>query len=547
MNRKIMHLLISITLISALIFSTTITGVAATTSGEGKIKSKEEVIYIDLSSAGVPTSGYAVNILNVSKKGTVKDHGLFTSVENLTNTNKLSYDKDTVTTTADKGRFYYQGNLSQPLSPWNINISYKLNGKLIKISDLPGATGHLQIAISINKNMNVNPTFFKNYLVQTDVTLDTGTWKNIKSNGGTSSNGGANKIITFTTMPGKEEVLKVSGQVTNLHLVPITLSGVPFTSNMDMKQLDKMTKGLSSLSGAVSQLSKGTNELSAGSGKLSFGADKLANGSASYREGLSQLSSNSSNLKSGSLEMLDGLKKMKKSLTSFDSGDIDKLSQGFSQGNKALKKAIDNIPNPSLSEADIGALMAANPGDPTVQALVANYQAAQTAKGTYNQVATAFTGVESALPSLTEAVTQLQAGITALTDNYSEFHSGLASYTGGVDDIAQNYASLNSGINNLSKGVNQLSAGAEKLAKGTNTLDKEVSKIPDQIDKALKEFTGNGDFKPVSFLSAENKHVASVQFVMETEKIAKIEKKAQPEKSSTKDTFWTRLKSLFTK
>ena len=55
----------------------------------------------------------------------------------------------------------------------------------------------------------------------------------------------------------------------------------------------------------------------------------------------------------------------------------------------------------------------------------------------------------------------------------------------------------------------------------------------------------NSDFEPVSFVSAKNEKVTSVQFVIKTEAVEKEEQETKQAKPEKKKGFWDLLLELF--
>ena len=61
-------------------------------------------------------------MLDIAEEGLITDYGDFSSVENLTNTEKLTLENDIVSFTASQGRFYYRGDMKQAVLPWIFKI-----------------------------------------------------------------------------------------------------------------------------------------------------------------------------------------------------------------------------------------------------------------------------------------------------------------------------------------------------------------------------------------------------------------------------------------
>ena len=552
-----------------------------TITGAGSYNAAEEVIYALLDGSGMPENIWVVGALDVTAPGDVTVYGDFTDIKNLTSTRPVDYSNGTLTANADVGRFYWQGTPVKAELPWNIAIRYMLNGLAVAAGELAGAEGQFELLIETSQFKGANADIFENYMLQITITLDTSLCKNIIADGATVANSGNNKTFAFTVLPGANGSLKISADVTDFELADITFAAVPYSIELELGDLSGYTSDFTKLAEAITVLNDGIKELNGGAAALSDGASKLASGSNDYKSGLSQISAGGAALKSGSEAIIaalggfdsadmSSLKQLPAALRLMAAGldgisaTLDALSGGYSQALGALAGAIASIPEASVSEADIYAFMTANPNNKTVAALVENYQAAQTVKGTYAAVSEAFSGVDTALPAMKTGITEISSGLTAIATQidaglnganlgdmaaqYTQFHDGLTAYIDGVTALAGGYTQLSSGISELAGGVSELKDGVNTLSDGMNELDEETSQLPDKIDDMIDEmtpeFTG-GDYEPVSFLSDKNEKVSLVQFVFRTDavKLPPLPAAVQPEPEA--QTFWSRLINLF--
>ncbi len=565
------------------------------------ISSKEEVIYSTLHADGNIKEIYSVNIFNVLGNGEIIDFGNFSSVKNLTNTNEITYSDGKVAVNADKGRFYYQGNLVEKELPWNISIVYILDGKEIPGNELAGKSGHLEILIKTSKNDKISSIFYDNYLVQISFSVDSDKCENIIAEDATFANAGSMKVVNFNLMPKKDADIHFSADVTDFLMSGISFAGIPFSMSVDTPDLAEMTDGLTTLSDAIKELNDGTKKLNTGAKELSDGTKDLGDGALEYKNGFGKLTSNSKDLVSGSKSILSALQYIESSLSSSGTSDLSSLSKlpdglkeintglskiskgitslndGFSKAYMALDGAIATIPEPTISEQDIYGLMVSNPENKALNSLVENYKAAQTVKATYEAVKQAFVAVNNNLPALSASIDQvsgalkqtadqigeslkkndiskslneLSKGLKELSNNYGKFHTGLVEYTNGVKTLENGYGELYTGIEKLSEGTEKLSDGITELSDGTNELNKETTKMPDEmqtkIDEMLEEYTSL-DFELESFISNKNTEVDSVQFVIQSESIKEEEETDLSNNHIEKETFWSRLVNLFSR
>lgn len=254
----------------------------------------EEVIYGRLDNRGRPRSAYAVVELSVAAPGKISHHGQYTEVENLTDTSPIEYSNGTVTLEAERaGLYYYQGKLRKALMPWDIEITYKLDGKELDPDDLSGASGELEVDIHTSINSGFDPYFADNYMLQISVTLDSELCEDISARNGTVASAGSNKNITFVVLPGSEGDVGFSAKVRDFSMGGFTIAGVLYNQESMMsgmgEDIDGITSGISQLTGAISTLAGAAGQLRDGAGELDENGGTLSEASGQIYEALSQI------------------------------------------------------------------------------------------------------------------------------------------------------------------------------------------------------------------------------------------------------------------
>jgi X-X-X-Leu-X-X-Gly heptad repeat protein len=564
--------------------------------------SREEVVYANLSAAGSVKDINVVSILHNTAAGSIADFGEFSSVRNLTDTGPLTLQDDQVLLSAPSGDFYYQGTLLSPDLPWVITITYTLDGVPVAPDALAGQTGHVAIGITTAKNPTIDPVYFDNYLLQVSVTLDTTKCFNITAPGGMLANAGANKLVTFTVLPGKTGELLIETDAADFTMNGIELSAVPLSMQFDAPDTSDMLGDLQKLTDAINDLDDGAAQLSAGSVELKDGAADLKDGSASFAAGLGDLSANAAGLYGGSAQIKEGLNTIVTSMSasggqSLDPTSLQQLPSGLSQlaagldgisagltelktnfalSYGALKAAILEIPAEPVTEADFARLYQNNPSDKAlIDKLAAYYASGVKTKATFDNVRPFFDAAEGALDQLVASVGQISASLkdisaqisTALSGNdalsqlgqlmtglqtlaaqYGDFHNGLAQFTAGVSELNRNYGSLDTGLSGLSDGTAGLSDGLGEMSAGLSELSANLADLPQKTDAEIQKLLDaydKSDVKPASFASDKNINTLSVQFVLKTDKIEKPEAPEPEPEPEQKETIWDRFVNLF--
>lgn len=262
------------------------------------------------------------------------------------------------------------------------------------------------------------------------------------------------------------------------------------------------------------------------------------------------------------------------------------LRDEYAQALAALDGAVAGIPDPVLSEEEIGSLLAtaqasANPADAaTANKLVETYQAAAKVKGTYAAVKEAFDSVgplldafgadastqgspafmAASLRSIADGIDsassadslaqlgQLASGLQQLSGQYAQFHDGLLSYTQGVKRASSGFGSLGGGMTQLAQGTSALYSGTERFAEGSQTLADETSDMPGVMQEQIDSLMADYDFPPfdpVSFVDGRNVNVTAVQFIMTLDAIETPEAAEEALEDEPELTILDRLFALF--
>ncbi|MEA4821359.1 MAG: hypothetical protein VB122_03850, partial [Erysipelotrichales bacterium] len=469
------------------------------------VNNKEEVIYANIDNSGKVSNIYAVNIFDVSEGGVVSDYGNYSSIKNLTNSNEIKYENETISVKSDSGTFYYQGNLISQNLPWNIDIKYYLDGVEVTPAQLSGSSGHLLISLNSSKNQEVNSFFYDNYLMQVSFSLNVNKATNVVVNQGIIANSGKNKLVNCTIMPKTDANIKVEADVTNFSMDGIDIAAMPMSMDFDIPDVSSISGEFDDLISAVGDFSSGVNTMSDAANDMKQGLHELLNGSIDFSQGLNDISSNFAAILNGSSSIKDGLNLLSSSvsglgsmvdfssiealpaglntissgLTSMYSG-LDTLKSNFNSAYGALDTSINSIPECDILPSEIQSLRDNNPSSAQdlIDKLSNFYSSACAVKVTYENVEPAFeamaidTGLSGVITNLGTIITSLNSiasgiessfgeedyglmlstlenSIAAIATNYNSFHQGLTAYYAGLNMLVDGYSDFNSGLREL--------------------------------------------------------------------------------------------------
>lgn len=498
-NKKIMAALLAGTMIV-----TSVTPAMAETAPS----SKEEVIYVNLTSGGSVKDMYAVNIFDDKN---ITDYGDYLSVELLNTTDNINQNGDEITFSSSADRVYYKGKMKSNIMPWNISIKYYVDGKEYTPEEAAGKSGKMEIYFKVSKNEAYDGPFYDAYALQASFTLDTEIAKNITASDATLANVGKKKQLTYTILPGEGIDTVITADVTDFEMDAASINGIPLNMNIQvndeelMNKVDELLGGIEDIDNGADELNSGVNRLSdatrddlqPGVNQLNDGMKDLNDGVLKIQDGLDELNSKSYELTSGSAQVLSALNTINSQLNSQE--QKDSISQLVS-GSAGIKDGITNLTG-KLGELQAGVsyakfmdALAAGSGnaitDETISQLkesntqvagllqsIGNNQGAAVVSSNNNVIDGILAGINQYLTTVNTNITALYQGAQSLNTEYAKLDAGIRSLAvsvqqlaDGVNQLVSEYGKLDKGVNDYTEGVAKVIAGYSQIVTGTSDL-----------------------------------------------------------------------------
>lgn len=453
---------------------------------------KEEVVYVMADASGAVDS---VQVVNIFGKGDVTDYGNYSDVKMLTSTADITQDKDKVTFSTDEDKVYYQGTLENAQIPWNINITYTLDGKQVTPEELAGESGTLGIHISISENSKCDNDFYEGYALQAAFTLDTNRCENIEADGATLANVGSDKQISYTVLPGKGLEADITADVTDFEMDAAAINGVKLSLNMEIDDEELMDK-VHEIMDAADSINGGATDLSDGAKELKDGGETLTDGASSLYSGMSALDAGVSNLNQGIGTIQDGLNTLNEKSAS--------LTTGSAQVSEALKTIQTSLSGVSVSTEQLKELTASSAsikqgisdlydGAVALQSNLsyAKYKEAMKTGGL--DVDELVAGNQAAISSLSTQITELQTQLEQLkaipgyesNSTYVAQVQALESQIASLSNIVTLLTGNNAAIGGTETYLDGVSSGVDDLVNGLSALKENYTKF----DAAIADLT----------------------------------------------------------
>lgn len=424
-------------------------------SGESKAAddyTKNQVVYTKLDGDGNKTGVFVVNSFSAPKGSTIEDAGVYDKVVNLSTTKKLA-DKDGHVAVEGQGEqdFVYQGDLSKDTQlPWNVSVSYKLDGKDVTAEELGGKSGKLSMKLTVAPNPEYKGTgeYTDNYLVQVTGMLKDSECHKIDAEGATAAANGSDTQLTYMVLPGSTAEYTVNADVEDFEFDGWQIVGVPLSLALDVDSSDMDTSQL--------------NELEDGIAAANDGAGLVKDGAATLSEALGVANNGAGQLMAGANAAADG---------------VTKLADGSAQVNDGAGQVA----------AGAGALA---DGSTTLDG-----GASQVAAGA-GTLAQGTASLMSQLPTLTGGTQALAQGTGALVSGVKQLDGGLATLQegakqlqGGVAQLTDRAPALAAGANELKVGLDKLTAQNEKLTGGAQSVANGAEALAQDINDGLSKET----------------------------------------------------------
>ncbi len=417
---------------------------------------KEEVVYVTLTPDGSVSQIYVVNIFELTEDGQILDYGRYRDLRNLTTSDEIQFQDETVTIDTKAGRLYYEGTLEGGELPWIFSFTYFLDGVEYPADQLAGKSGLLEIHLESRLNPNANHAFFDKFALQVTLTLDADRCKNIQAESATIANSGGNKQITYTLLPGTEANLSLTADVQSFEMSAISIAGVPMDLDLSLDEVDFDEK-FTPLTDGIQQLDDGAGELEDGSGALASGMQAFLSGVSDLKYGTAAMADYVPDLVNAGIQLKEGTTQLDNAVSALKDGTVEMVSgaESLSDGMEGLSSGILTFSD-GVKDVDDGASQLAEGASEISDGI-----------GALGDNASELT---DGIGALEQGAEDLQSGLGTLKENLGDFSDGLQQSSEGLGDLNLGILLLENGVNEFEQGLSSLSEKNDSLIAISNQL-----------------------------------------------------------------------------
>lgn len=242
----------------------------------------DETMYVNLDYYGAATKVNVVKSCNFNGRTQYTDYGSYLDVKNMTNNIAPVVEDGAVTWTMPEtlaGRFYYQCTMDteQIILPWELDVSYKLNGVPRDADKMAGVSGLVEINIKALPNDKAKPYYRDNFLLIAAVAVDMSKCYSVEGEGAQTQNLGETTAVVFTALPGEEGDFTVRIGTDSFETIGVIFTMAPGTLEdlehiKDLKEAkdtwresgDQLYDSLEQMALSVEGMREGVNQVQAG-------------------------------------------------------------------------------------------------------------------------------------------------------------------------------------------------------------------------------------------------------------------------------------------
>ncbi len=540
---------------------------------------KNETVYTKLNENGkVKSTIVNEQLINSAKSDTLEDYTELKNILNVGNDNTYKKYSNKLIWNALGKDIFYQGTTNKKL-PVNVDITYKLNGKEKKVSEMLGKSGKVTITLkykNIDKHIvtlnNKEEEIYTPFVVTFATVLSNETDTNIKiTNGKIVTNGNKNVVIALAT-PGLyeslqlDELKKMNNITLSYETTKFSLSSIynivtpKLIESDDLKVFNKMDS-----------IYEETDSLQKNMNKIDDGAKEVSKGSAKLKQSLSAAikkieNDNSSALSERQVNEIreSAVSEIKNTFTdNYKESIADtawkqvqmKLSPDDEEVKKYVTSSVTNIMSSYLGENITlygGCLKGNNDACNLLSSKGVDINKALAfQEEVTNQIANTATQTSLYVAENTSKQVATSVSEKVATEVASNVAEAIAPTVANQVKSAS-LDVLKGALNNLYGGVVKLDNGINNLSSGVSTFNKEgINKISDMVngdlkikEDKMKQLTKLSD-EYNSFTTNNNLKNSETKFILVIDGQSVPKEKSDKKVENTKTTFWDRIKNLF--
>lgn len=546
----------TIAAVLALLTLLPVSGLAAESTKDGTVPvTYDEAVYVTLDHYGNRKQLSVVKGVDLNGNRTFMDYGSYANVQNMSGYEKPEVTPDGVKWNLeeyDKSRMYFECTPSDQnaiVLPWDIKVTYQLNGVPTKAEELAGKSGTVEMVAECTANDGVNDYLKNNLLLELVTLVDTEQVLSVEAEGAQTQSLGKYKAVIFAALPGESTTFRIRVGTEHFSSLGLIMMMEPATLSQ-LEQLKELKAAKETIGDAPAVLLDGMSSMLRSIGGISDHLGEAGKGIDSMKQAYTDLQDYSSDIKAASAEAMAGFSELSRAVSAM-MPYVDSISYQLAELKEALAALREKVSGgingktgeqaqamlaeaaPELAEAQ-SARQAVNTEMRKLKQLADSVKTLAAGQpqmaDSGNAIFTAVEEVDGAVRALDDGVAavtaqqvELQQRLAALEDLsqavqeeeiLQKFEQLLGSLDGALqqariagepllritkaaaqafvvlaDAISTATSSLNTGVMQVLDGLSGAAAGTAGLSETSNKLEGVGGTLQTAIDKVLNQFT----------------------------------------------------------
>ncbi len=201
----------------------------------------DETLYITMDPYGEIKESSVVKSYTTNGSSQIVDYGTYNRITNMTDHAEPVTDSEgklTFNLENSEDRFYFEGgtDTTREELPWNIQVSYRLNGLEKKAEELYGAAGLVEVNVDLIPNKQVSDYYRNNMVLMAGTVVDMDKNLSLEAEGAQVQSMGNLNAVIFFALPGEEQHYSIRIGTNDFSFSGVVFTIVPLTA----AQLDKV-------------------------------------------------------------------------------------------------------------------------------------------------------------------------------------------------------------------------------------------------------------------------------------------------------------------
>jgi len=201
----------------------------------------DETLYVTMDPYGEIKESSVVKIYKTDGNESLVDYGNYEKVINLTDHSQPVIGEDgsvTFTPEAGEKRFYFEGQTKTEKKelPWDITVSYRLNGVEKNAEELAGEKGLVEVNVDLKPNEGLSDFYKNNMTLMGSVVVDMDKNLSLEAEGAQVQTVGNLSTVVFFALPGEDGHYSIRIGTDDFKFSGVVFAMVPLT----VSQLDKV-------------------------------------------------------------------------------------------------------------------------------------------------------------------------------------------------------------------------------------------------------------------------------------------------------------------